>query len=1648
MKSHSDLTRSLSYFCQDRSSLKTKIALLTFFQVNYSDYTEKILVLFEYLQLISQTLLLSPRIYNTSDTETLFITKVVVYFFKLVNPSYLLTFKESDKVMYIILLMVFGFTILKCLVFAYIACIALWNRKPNNLLIRLWRFIFRFQGRFLCFFVTSFWIRAILDSSMGDFTIQGINNLTIISISAILIVMEYLLSFFIEVQFCYILPTKNFLSSKNFHTQVITLIQKLIIQVIQVIFSSNSITDMWTPSVINLLLSLLRASQYYRILPLYNIKALIYQGNLISLVLSIHLVFFMLALLSKVNYQGADMNFAILVWIIISVIAMRFFYQMLSRTLTTLLTRYTRGPPELLVHKIWATKQLSECQKVPNPKTGKARWTYLLSATENVNIRAVFNLSPNFLFGQQLDINEATDIAKVYLEYIGKLSVQFPRSGFVKLHLAQLIVKNSDLYARAIRILAELKKSTWSVEYLSCSLLLYQAQNAILNDSESDSGLDLPTFIRSKVYVDELRKEMLKEIELKIGICKNILQNTCDIGEIFNSAQLVHKSKARIYRTRGLLPHVLPSYYLEPLLLCAEYYQVLDFNLRDYKKDNNEYVNKYIKYEKCFKDANLQEKNIYQGNNAFLMLSGQKRSSGSIVFCTKSMQNICGGEQMVNHKRHISSIFTPSLQVYYSNCFKEIFETGKRSIMNEVMRTYLAHKDGYMVEADFYLRVHPYITQDLYLNMIIRPVPIKNECLLLRENGDVEGATKKIAEILGIFTSSQVSLPAINIKQLSEELATANEALNIINRSPDSIQIGDKEDHMPEKIPLSHQGSNHLQPKSGSRRSEGFSPLLDHRTAFNLYTLYTTKGKRIIFQPAKQSLRKSNSSSSQKDYSYHCTVSLLQFGSIYMKLITLVPEALMKSQTYGETTTKQTSQRTEASIAKVEKPQTSKSKSMGMNLLVEPENIEECNELDANFKVITCWRPNPKIRVEEILPSPKESSSHRQLLPTITFIQSDRKTFRSQSLTQRQSFLGSIMSHRKLEESQDDQPRKRERMQQESSISTSFQALKEKSIFKAYRMALITKSYPKSFNFFCFMFYAVILAALISQVVLKDISSSTMTDLVVKKDMLNYAQLRAFYVARITINCRGGFLAIDGEIDPTRFHDAGLTSKVTLASLKVYYTNLVEANKGIINGIDSLDSSITQKLFEKNIRIYGTYANSLDSSYEDVTSFQAIDHYANALRALFLLDDYYSQQAHDARNFIFRNTLNDFFVKDNEITSIFKNSVSLGKNYFESAVRLCFIVTPISLTSILILLVLIIWRQYNKENAHMLAFVKLHPASIQDVLKSLTAFKKSLVEEELFESKSAAICFDDPAFLSQELQPPNYHKKQNIQTIKYHKIHVRYYGYILKAIFYIVILIMFVIWNFVSAQQSTKIIYRRQSELQFANYIGMRVAIPYMAFMELYVTNNTNFVEGRTPMDTLLLGLRDIRTIREKLAETFSEGDKSYDPQVKAILFDNDICSKLNGISSIYCRFFESAKQPTSLVPMLALYESMMTAKVSLYQNSDKSSIPNLIAQALVDSSNLLHGYGLIVAESQLLAQVINSNLAASISEASNQRRIILILFAICLSVVSMLIWSQVLSRLREVNNNFKKVLQVLPLNLILSSFLLKTFLKKKFSDS
>ena len=1562
-------------------------------------------------------------------------------------------------------------------------------------IITPWQWLFKLQTRGCYFLFTSFWFTTIVEAKDSGFSLIGIHKIPLIFISSLMIALEFLLSLLFEAQFCYTLPTKNFLSSKNNTLSILTLIQKLIIQIILLVLRSNHLAGSWVASAIGLFFCVLRDYEFFTKLPLYHIKALYLQRQLLSAVLCLYLAYFLTTILKEVDYEGANVNFLVTTWLVIYLLGARLSHQILNAKILHILSSSSVSCPDLLLHRVIAIRELKKYEARPGDMSLKYRYSFLVSMNLEINLENILGLSLEKLveipgsveaetagpesFGE--DLLQKRILKRIYLIYLEDLLKRFPKHNLIQLLTAQRCFKNSEPYTKTMRIAARIEVNKLSMDYLSSSLLIHEIEKSIRADNNNMSNkrkLDLSCYIRSKILVDESKKRMLQQANLEIKVCENVLCETPDIEEIYSSGQKISRLKSRIYKEINILSHSLPENYISPFLFYAEYFLVVNHSVPDFQKYCQIYAQKQIRSDKFFQDPQLSQENLFQETNAFVLVSSQKSDCGKILFCNKSLVNLCGGDSTQAYiGTHITRLFPPTLRSYYDNLLKKNLRAEDHSLMNKIHRAYLYHKNKSIVNVDFCIKFHPYLAQGLCLNMVIRPVPMESEYILLREDGDIEGASKNISKLLRLGGNSSAG-KSISVGALSEKLYVMNLAFNIILKKGGFENNSLESDEKKISKSLSTARKELLM-----ESSQGNNLKMSEERALEIFSAYTQEDQEIQLHPyVPNNINSAVRNRVNLEHTFFSRVKVVSYGNnIHMKLIFL--RAIAREEDFD--LREHDLQRSKIEIDGQQDPNhLLRLFSVDMKNENQTSNREELEEEiipSEFFEAEESPSPQKVFRKIDLGPTSPGATTHGDM-PLLSVTSENKRFFADTMVSsfRNKTEAGALTDKGYLQRSSSRREKGLKRVveipcgsTQIMSLSTDgderfngavgqydlayvkyrirkyrnthhfFQKSKDKgSNTKIFQAAIVSKSYPRSFNILCLIFYGVVLSTFIAQILMKIVSDSTMEDLQIKKNLLKYSQERSFKAALIQINAIGLSLQVLGS-----FQSGGAVTGIetTVANLQIRMRDMKEANDNMLQYIYSLDEDIQRQLFAQDVLINGTYLNSLDTVYKMVNTFEVVQEISNAVKALDALPNATSLEGYHILNFLSINIMDDFQYKSIEITDLFVESVKNQKQTYQNTIDLCLMLTPFLLTGIGSLLCVIIWNQYRIGKKNMKAFIKIPPIGVKEISEQLSIFKNCLVNQETFEAQWLSAPKPDPK--SSVLVDPNLAasaKKVNDREIKYYGFQQRYHRYILKVVFFISLLIVITIWDLISTRRAIKVIYNRQDQLQFANYISSRVTAGHAAYPLVFAKNNTLKVEHKIALDALYDAAEDTKYIQAEIPVRFLEVDQTYNPEVKRILYENN--PDCNGFASdtlINCQTLIGLGQPVNMLVANSAYEVVLSNKYQDYINCNKTTMAQILTAAYLNIQTLLPNFAVIAYEAQNIADIMDKSMTEKISETKELRLVILVIFSASLLSVSILIWFHILKVIREVHNDFKKVLQVFPSNLVLSSYLLKKFLRQ-----
>ena len=1548
-------------------------------------FWEKMILTFEYLQLLSQGILLNVEIHKGPMLDGDAFFDGVVYAAKLVNPSQLLSFSAENTSTKTVLLIILLLTAIKYAILIYIYLMMASKKRLPNILMTLMRWVFKAQGRVTYFFVSSFWLNLALAAQSGANVLFSWGKASVMAFSIFLMTLEFSFSVVVQAHSSYILPTKSFLAAKDNNAEILTFSQKLLIQILQIIFGNkNQMARNWICTVLNILLSLLRKFYFMTALPLYKIKPLLIQASLIWIVFALHLsCFFQLV----ANTENVDTRFIVITWIILSILAAKVSYSFLQRKIFKLVTTSLSTSSVMLVHKINAISQLRKAVHKPSQYNGDYAWSYLMSKTITTHMGRNFCLASGSI---------TENISDLFNDYLEKLLAKFPKNDYVKLYAAYFYAKKLKAYGQATRLIADLKSTSRFRIKMSCSILAHKIQMIMRAQyAKSEDHLDLYGFIKSQEYIVRLKEMMVQQARLQSEICEELRHEEPNLSKIYDNSISADKYRQSIQREIKKFNSKVPECNFEPISIFAQYQLRVNHSHHEYREYRKIYDQKWLKFAKSLKGDTLSKENLYQKGNVSLVVSANKGEAGKIVSCEKSTDELLDGDSNLYIGTKVSGLFLPQLKMFDDDLVSNTIEAKNSNQAEDIIRGYIYHKAGYMVVVDYYVNIYPYLTKGLYLSMIIRAVHTERDYILIHENGDIEAVTKRIWKRLGFQNAAKRT---VNIEKVSHELSRANLAFNVESERTSGGVF---------KLPtLSHNK------KAGE-------VVMDDDEALCLYNIYSSEGKTLNF---KSLIRES------KSHTFYCKISPLNYESTPMKLIMM--EKVQQEEDNNDLD---------------DIPPIMQSRVIDLpsiqNEVFDFQNFDE-------FKTDGFMSPKefPSSPGLQTLRSP--ISSERFNLISTRFDDGRKKTLTegfgyptSPTLSPLEKIRAKKVEEPEIENNSSDEKDDTETISKEEHIlekdiemsvaaSQISRQSKPAGISRAIRAALEISYQPKSCKILRLIFYVLFLAVFASQIFLKTDLDDTFNSILVNKNILINAQLRTCNMVFLESIIRYLLMVSSGFLADT----IGVPRVVFLGTLQTYIVALTQANSVMLSNADSLGQYARSFLFSKDVRMYDVDSTS---SFIEMTNFQATDKVISLASESLTISKVDPNLIEPQFEYILQNSFDDLYLKNNDISKLFLESIQDQIQSRRSSTKTYFIIVLVFIAITTTLINFLILRYYRKERDNLITVTKLSPFPLKTVQDRLTQFEKTLQEGNYSFGRKESL----------KLKQINLRKKRSAKDDSkipnYRGIKTRYFIYAIRFLVCLFLFVGIIIAAVISAFDALDYVNNRMSQLSFAYGMATKINMDVTIGIELLIPKNIDklTIENIPIADAMEVALQELVSLRTQVVDNIVQTDLADIPAIHQTIY-GDSCKILDYRYALYCNILYAASLDTGLNQQLTVLENMLTARMQNYEKSDKSYSSIQTLQG-ADFNLLSAVKRCLTGISFLITDILDKDIEGFVSSTKQKGNDILLAFILALVVNFVLIWIFVINKIANSYNQFKKVLQTLPAELILSSFLLKSFIVK-----
>ena len=1594
----------------DKISIKTKLAVFSLYQAAFPELVEYILLSIEYAQFISITLLLTRHLYNLREPESSFFMETVFWFAKLLNFGYFFENSINMDLFLTIFIIMILWTVMCSVLFIYSFISGFMESTRSTVLFSIWSWIAKFHTQLILFEAMSFAVVTTIVIRNQNLIITPAAREIYISLHNFLLSLGYTSALYVVTHSHSILPSKNLLASTSCIPQVLLTTQKFSLTVFYLFLGPNSLTSLLIMSTINLCFSLSISYFYFTRLPDYNPKGIRHRVLLIAVATLLSIVFFIRAIVLAVTVNNFGIESTFFIWIILAPLAVK-----VSRTyVRRAYSRAVKLPPQetspsSFIHKLVAINDIMKTRKTPGFGNKVIDEMYLHYKSLEKNYETILGVKDQQVPEEGLT---KTFVDRMIILYLEDLSTKFPKDSFLKLYIAYFYSKKLKNYGRALRVIGQLELSPSPYRNVVSTLILKNEIQSIMKKQHtlSSSSINLLDYVRSMIAVSKLKEKIIKQAELQTKLYKEYVHSSPSLSKLLDWSLKISQYREDIQEETTVISKIAPESYLKPYMILMPYHLIMNHSNIAYLDMGKALETKYRKHQRSFKKDSLDEANMYHPDNLFLIVSGRKETAGKIFYCSKSSERTLSWNPRLLNGKHISCLTSPNWKSSFVDKINEFLYSGDQGLLRNTSRHFVMSRSGYIVQMDSCFDIHPFMQLGFCINILMRPVPIAMDYIIFYEDGKIESFTREIGERLGLLRLMRSDNKRdINIKQISPELERVNSIFNLVG----SLNLNDDSESKP--------SNNHKT-----------------REALRIYREYSTTGKMILFTVI-DSEEASDEEDNNKSLVYNCRIKSPWRGDSQLKL------CILSSISHKQN-----------NIMKKE------------NLLIRDKNLVDDslnNDSDAKTKLdlISSGDFDTENEIEEepeptvknislgLVPSPLihlENAEQRYNANRILNgdpLYDSAPSSRRNLLSFKRSFIAGRQSTSPLGLKRINYLKKNSQKKAAIILEAEGSIDSQKSQYKGnnssnslYQKTMTNKTYPRYFNV-CFVYFCLVMAILaVVEFYTKSALATSIVTIYESKKALETSETRSLlllqtaYLIHLAINLS----TVNATVLSPSSSNLN-TSKEILRNLD----DISNINQMLIITTESLDTSERRNMFNANVEICTQSSNYTDPNCILLNIFQAID---QTLGSFYKIMNTYEDDPMRKSNLVrsaMNNSLNDVAVRSEDKSLIFLNSVN---NMNKSSKRV--IINALgnaagSLIVVCLTFICIIIVQYRLKKSNMAAFTRLDHSSVDMISQRVVKFKESLEKESYLRNGIDQQTYQE--FSSEWL-------KMRDKSVSKSHVHTkepdssglfrRHFLFLLRLIIIMFSLLGLSAINYLLALKNVESIYNSLDQIYMSYSTNRKIQLSFTTLYDLVAYNDTIMVHNHKASDQLTYNLEQFQNIRDTVTSRFWNRESiTYTSIIQSLLFGNP-CSDILKLSA-ECVQSQGQSTAKNLMSLLSSIESEERDIYSSYMQSNKSEED---CQGLViKTDQFIASYTPIL---KLLQKTINDALEQSfeesISKSKHMNKVIGIVLYVAIILNTVLAWKFVFKPVRESTNNFKKVLQVFPPELVLSNFLLKKYLQ------
>ena len=490
--------------------------------------------------------------------------------------------------------------------------------------------------------------------------------------------------------------------------------------------------------------------------------------------------------------------------------------------------------------------------------------------------------------------------------------------------------------------------------------------------------------------------------------------------------------------------------------------------------------------------------------------------------------------------------------------------------------------------------------------------------------------------------------------------------------------------------------------------------------------------------------------------------------------------------------------------------------------------------------------------------------------------------------------------------------------------------------------------------------------------------------------------------------------------------------------------NLNDANLKLLAVTDSLTEEDHKLLFEKDVRIFDTYYDSPIQTWTTMTNFQACNLMVeNTLKALPVIQDNPTESIPYIR-FALRNLLNDLILKDTQITNTFLALIQERKRNSLGTLDVFFGTLIVMAIISVFLYGFLFYHRYKNEKNNLSAYTKLSKSAVRNVLHNLTAFQAMMDENRSFEGtlKKKQI----PDHLTNVQVKSRQEDSEKRGALNYKGLAKPFLWISGRMAGIYLVLIALLSYDLFKLRNSFENLGDRANQLDLVDQMNsMMVFLPDVVF-EMVLTNNTAQVLNIIPNSVVLASIANVVETKNRLEKSFQNEQN----QIIQEMIYLDACKffKDSPFNQQYCFKLINYQESQGLLSILGNAENLFNDMYNNYMNSDKTAeslkeLELLIFQELIDP--LFFSFRVLCT---YLTSAVDNSFKEALQVGKDANRQLSVVIIIMMVLASFGIHFLVVDSLKKRENQFKNMLILFPPNVVLSNFILKSYLRRVSKES